>query len=197
VAELDGWKRFESRAGVAKVSHNQYGEPRAAYPLPIAPRKCTFTGDDMRATVLILSLCCLVPSRAAAQDSTQYRRSSAGTRWLESDAGLSIKVLVESAVLGGSNVEIAEATFLAGMGAGPASHRHGSTEIIYVVAGELDHVVNGESHRLTPGMVGIVKPADTVIHRVVGQAPVKVLLIWAPGGEVERLARVLRQRPIG
>jgi quercetin dioxygenase-like cupin family protein len=75
-------------------------------------------------------------------------------------------------------------------------HRHGSTEIIYVVSGELDHVVNGEPYRLTAGMVGIVKPDDTVIHRVVGQTPVKVLLIWAPGGEVERLARSFRQWPI-
>jgi uncharacterized cupin superfamily protein len=66
--------------------------------------------------------------------------------------------------------------------------------MLYVISGELDHVVNGETHRLTAGMMGPVKPADTVIHRVVGQTPVKVLLIWAPGGEVERLARVFRER---
>jgi quercetin dioxygenase-like cupin family protein len=115
---------------------------------------------------------------------------------LENDAGVSIKVLVEKAVLGDSSVEIAEATLPVGQGAGPVSHRHGSTELIYVVSGELDHVVNGEPHRLTAGMVGIVKPSDTVIHRVVGQTPVKMLLIWAPGGEVERLAARFRQRPI-
>jgi uncharacterized cupin superfamily protein len=141
--------------------------------------------------ILVLSA-----TAVTAQDSTAYQRSSAGTRWLENDAGVSIKVLVEGAVLGATDVEIAEATFPVGMGAGPASHRHGSKELIYVVSGELDHVVNGTAHRLTPGMVGIVKPSDTVIHRVVGQTPVKVLLIWAPGGEVERLARVFRQRPI-
>jgi len=131
-----------------------------------------------------------------AQDSTSYRRASNGTRVLENDAGVSIKVLVEGAVLGEASVEIAEASFPVGMGAGPASHRHSSTEIIYVVSGELDHVVNGTAHRLTPGMVGIVKPDDTVIHRVVGPAPVKVLLIWVPGGEVERLAARFRQRPV-
>jgi hypothetical protein len=56
-------------------------------------------------------------------------------------------------------------------------------------------VVNGEA----PAHVRhdrIVKPSDTVIHRVVGQVPVKVLLIWAPGGEVERLAQNFKQRPI-
>ena len=131
-----------------------------------------------------------------AQDSTSYRRSSTGTRILESASGAQLKILVEAPVLGAKDVEVAEATLPVGAGAGPASHRHGSTEIIYVISGELDHVVNGEAHRLTAGMVGIVKPTDTVIHRVVGQVPVKVLLIWAPGGEVERLAQTFRQRPI-
>ena len=132
----------------------------------------------------------------AQRDSTSYRRSSIGTRILESASGAQLKILVEAPVLGATDVEIAEATLPVGLGAGPASHRHGSTEIIYVISGELDHVVNGEAHRLTAGMVGIVKPADTVIHRVVGQVPVKVLLIWAPGGEVDRLAQSFRQRPI-
>jgi len=144
--------------------------------------------------LLIVALC-LVSVNAGAQDST-YRRSSSGTRVLENDGGTTIKILVERAVLGDSGIEIAEATLPVGAGAGTASHRHGSAEMIYVISGELDHVVNGTAHRLTPGMVGIVKPADTVIHRVVGQTPVKVLLIWAPGGEVDRLAQRFRQRPI-
>ena len=147
----------------------------------------------MRALAIVAL--CVMSINANAQDST-YRRSSSGTRILENDAGTSIKILVENVVVPGTGVEIAEATLPVGSGAGPAPHRHGVMEMIYVISGELDHVVNGEAHRLTPGMVGIVKPADTVIHRVVGQTPVKMLLIWAPGGEVERLAQRFRQRPI-
>ena len=146
-------------------------------------------------TLLALTLLACSSATIAAQDST-YRRSSSGTRILENDTGTSIRILVENTVLAGTGVEVAEATMPVGAGSGPASHRHGSTEIIYVLSGELDHVVNGEAHRLTAGMVGIVKPSDTVIHRVVGQSPVKVLLIWAPGGEVDRLAQRFRQRPI-
>jgi len=146
-------------------------------------------------TLLALALLASSSATIAAQDST-YRRSSSGTRILENDTGTSIRILVENTVLAGTGVEVAEATMPVGAGSGPASHRHGSTEIIYVLSGELDHVVNGEAHRLTAGMVGIVKPSDTVIHRVVGQSPVKVLLIWAPGGEVDRLAQRFRQRPI-
>lgn len=144
---------------------------------------------------LVIVALCAVSMSAGAQDST-YRRSSSGTRILENDAGTTIRILIENAVVPGTGVEIAEATLPVGSGAGPASHRHGVMEMIYVISGELDHVVNGEAHRLTPGMVGVVKPSDTVIHRVVGQAPVKMLLIWAPGGEVERLAQRFRVRPI-
>lgn len=147
----------------------------------------------MRVTLILLAV---MAGAASAQDTASYKRSSNGTRVLENDAGTTIKILVERSVLGDSGIEIAEATLPVGAGAGPASHRHGSAEMIYVISGELDHIVNGTAHRLTPGMVGIVKPSDTVIHRVVGSTPVKVLLIWAPGGEVERLAQRFRQRPI-
>lgn len=146
-------------------------------------------------TWLIL-LAAVLAAPIGAQDTVSYKRASSGTRVLENDAGTVIKVLVERSVLGDSGIEIAEATLPAGAGAGPASHRHGSAEMIYVISGELDHVVNGTTHRLSPGMVGIVKPSDTVIHRVVGQLPVKLLLIWAPAGEVERLAQRFRQRPV-
>ena len=40
------------------------------------------------------------------------------------------------------------------------------TEIFYVLEGELEHVVNGESHTLMPGMLGYVKPPDRVNHIV-------------------------------
>ena len=149
----------------------------------------------MKGVIVTLALVCLT-TVSSAQDSTLYRRSSGGTKVLENDAGTVIKVLVDRTVLGESSVEVAEATLPVGSGAGPASHRHGTTEMIYVISGELDHVVNGTAYRLGPGMVGVVKPSDTVIHRVVGQAPVKLLLIWAPGGEVDRLSERFRVRPI-
>ena len=145
---------------------------------------------------IFCAVACLSAPVAQAQDSASYRRSSSGTKILENDAGTIIRILVDASALGDSTIEIAEATLPVGAGAGAASHRHGSTEMIYIISGELDHVVNGTAYRLGPGMVGIVKPADTVIHRVVGQTPVKMLLIWSPGGEVTRLAQRFRVRPI-
>jgi len=135
------------------------------------------------------------PTGASAQG--DYAKATEGTRWLESGAGLAIKVLVESSNLGSAEVELAEITFPPGSGsAGRGGHRHGAIEIFYVLEGTLDHIVNGESHVLAEGGVGIVRPGDEVVHRVVGDVPVRALVIWAPGGEVDRIAPGMQQRPV-
>jgi uncharacterized cupin superfamily protein len=118
--------------------------------------------------------------------STPYERSTTGTRILSSANGLSIKVLLEATNLGSIDVEVAEITFPEAPSAG--SHRHRSTEILYILAGELEHVVNDTSYVLKPGMIGVVRPGDRVAHRVRASQTVRALVIWAPGGEVAQLA---------
>jgi quercetin dioxygenase-like cupin family protein len=132
------------------------------------------------------------PGAAAAAPSS-YTPASQGTRWLEGP-GVAIKVLVEASNFGGSEVEVAEIVLQPGGSA--ATHRHGSHELIYVLEGTLDHVVNGETHRLEPGMVGVVKQGDTVAHKVASTGPVKAVLVWAPGGEADRLAKMFEARPV-
>jgi quercetin dioxygenase-like cupin family protein len=130
-----------------------------------------------------------------AQQPESYARSSAGTRQLTLGGGLSIKLLLEASNLGSPELEVAEITFPVGADA-PAGHRHGSTEIFYVVEGVLGHVVNGTEHRLAPGMVGVVKPGDAVIHRVLSDVPVKAVVLWVPGGEADRIAPAERWTPL-
>jgi quercetin dioxygenase-like cupin family protein len=129
----------------------------------------------------------------AAEAPSSYAPASHGTRWLEGP-GVAIKVLVEASNFGGAEVEVAEIVLQPGGSA--ATHRHGSHELIYVLEGTLDHVVNGETHRLEPGMVGVVKQGDTVAHKVASTTPVKAVLVWAPGGEAERLAKMFKARPV-
>ena len=102
-----------------------------------------------------------------------------------SPGGTEMRILLDSRNLGGDELEIAEITFEPGANSG--SHPHGSTEVFYVLSGELEHVVNGERHLLKPGMLGFVRPPDHVNHVVPGTEPVKALLIWAPGGESQRI----------
>ncbi len=149
---------------------------------------------------MLCALVCTCAVPAAAQQAEEpaegYARATTGTRWLESEGGLTIKMLVERSNLGGGEVEIGEITFPVGSGAGRRGHHHERIEIFYVLSGRLDHIVNGESHLLDPGMVGIVRPGDEVVHRVVSDSPVRALVIWAPGGEADRIARFLDERPI-
>lgn len=111
----------------------------------------------------------------------------------ESPTGTTVRMLLDETNLGGTEIEIGEITFAPGSHSG--AHPHGSTEIFYVLSGELEHIVNGERHLLTPGMLGFVRPPDEVNHVVPGREPVKALVIWAPGGEAARVVGGWTQLP--
>lgn len=100
-------------------------------------------------------------------------------------SGTTLRLLIDERNVGGKEVEVGEITFPPGVNSG--DHLHGSTEIFYVLSGELEHVVNGKSQILKPGMIGFVRPPDQVNHVVPGKEPVKALVIWAPGGEAQRI----------
>jgi quercetin dioxygenase-like cupin family protein len=114
----------------------------------------------------------------------RYEIVSAGTRQFEWDTDTDpawIKVLIEESNLGSKGAEVAEVFFPAEYEG--ESHPH-ELEIIYVLEGELDHIVNGESHRLTPGMVGVVRSRDRVVHKSISEGGVRTLIIWPLGNEV-------------
>ena len=99
--------------------------------------------------------------------------------------GTKLKILMEQEMFRGTELEIGEITFAPNADSG--DHVHGATETFYVLAGELEHFVNGESIKLTAGMVGTVRPPDKVRHKT-GPAGARALVIWAPGGEAARIA---------
>jgi len=104
----------------------------------------------------------------------------------DSPGGTRLRVLFDGATFGGE-VDVGELTFPPGSDSG--DHKHGVTEIFYVLEGRFEHVVNGRSYWLEPGMLGYVRPPDTVRHKVpAGGPPVRTLVVWAPGGEAARLA---------
>jgi mannose-6-phosphate isomerase-like protein (cupin superfamily) len=144
---------------------------------------------------LALAASLVAPAAASAQQPA-YEKATRGTRIFEAPSGLSIRMLVEASNLGSGEVEVGEITIPAGSGAARQGHRHGAIEIFYILSGELDHIVNGESHLLKPGDVGMVRPGDSVVHRVPGSEPARALVIWAPGGEAERIAPGMQQRPV-
>ena len=105
---------------------------------------------------------------------------------LRSKTGGELRMLLDHQRLGSSEISIAEMTLPAGTNS--SQHAHPAIEIFYVLSGELEHVVNGKSYILKPGMVGFVKPPDKVQHKVGPAGPMKALAMWVPGDEGARVA---------
>ncbi|MEY2880943.1 MAG: hypothetical protein RLZZ15_3323 [Verrucomicrobiota bacterium] len=103
----------------------------------------------------------------------------------QNPAGNRLRILFDEAAYGGTELELAEITFVPNGDSG--EHVHGATETFYVLEGELEHVVNGKSVKLTAGMIGTVRPPDKVRHKT-GPAGARALVIWAPAGEAARIA---------
>ncbi len=104
------------------------------------------------------------------------------------------KLLLDQSNLGGKELEMVELTLPAGEVVN--AHHHGSVEILYVLSGTLGHEVNGEMHMLAPGMVGIVRPEDSVRHLVPKTGDVKLLVIWAPAGEAKKFFEHANTTPV-
>jgi quercetin dioxygenase-like cupin family protein len=102
-----------------------------------------------------------------------------------SPGGTVLRPLTDPAMYGGGEVDVGELTFAPNTDSG--DHVHGAIETFYVLEGELEHVVNGKSLFLKPGMLGTVRPPDKVRHKT-GAAGAKAIVIWAPGGEMARIA---------
>jgi quercetin dioxygenase-like cupin family protein len=108
--------------------------------------------------------------------------------------GAKWKLLVDQTNLGGNELEMLELTMKAGTVV--PSHMHASVEVIYVLSGIYEHEVNGKRYRLTPGMVGLVRPGDHVRHLVPKSGPTKVLIIWVPGGEAKDTYQRAKGTPV-
>jgi quercetin dioxygenase-like cupin family protein len=106
-------------------------------------------------------------------------------------SGTTLKLMLDDTNVG-PEVTVGEMVFPPNQDSG--DHQHGAIEMFYVVSGELDHVVNGVSHLLKPGMTGYVKPPDKVRHKT-GPAGAKVVVIWVPGEEGKKIAARWTKEP--
>ena len=124
---------------------------------------------------------------AAAAAGAQQKRQGVEYR---SPSGTTLRLMLDETNLG-AEASLGELTFPANSDSG--EHTHGAVEMFYVLSGELEHVVNGRSQILSPGMAGYVKPPDRVRHKT-GAAGAKVVVVWVPGEEGRRIAS--RWKPV-
>jgi quercetin dioxygenase-like cupin family protein len=138
----------------------------------------------MTTTYRVLIPCVAVLCAVAGYASGRVAGQTPAAKTFVSPGGTQLKVLVDSASLGGNEVEVGELTFAPNSDSG--DHQHGVTETFYLLEGDLEQVVNGKAIKLTPGMAVSIRSTDHVVHRT-GPKGARALVIWAPGGEIARV----------
>ena len=108
-----------------------------------------------------------------------------------SPGGATLTLLLDDRNVG-PEVTVGELTFPPNTDSG--EHAHGAIEMFYVLSGELEHVVNGKSELLKPGMAGYVRPPDKIRHKT-GSAGAKVVVIWIPGDEAKKIVARWTKEP--
>jgi quercetin dioxygenase-like cupin family protein len=98
-----------------------------------------------------------------------------------------LRMLLDAPELGGSQVSVGERSYPPNYES--TEHSHKSIEVIYVLSGQFQHVVNGQTHVLNAGMLGLVRPGDKVRHKTGGGGGVRTLMIWVPGTDGTELAK--------
>jgi quercetin dioxygenase-like cupin family protein len=98
-----------------------------------------------------------------------------------------IRVVINEQLGGTKEVSIAELEIPPGVDV--PDHVHQSTEIFYILSGELEQTSEGKVQKLTAGMAALVPANTTTHHKVTSKEPVRALVIWAPGGEEQRIVQ--------
>jgi quercetin dioxygenase-like cupin family protein len=136
-----------------------------------------------------LAMCVVVVLCLAVRGAGQSGKTDGPT--YRAPGGTTLKLFLDETNVG-SEVTLGEITFPPNSDSG--DHKHGAIEMFYIVSGELEHVVNGRSHMLKPGMTGYVKPPDSVRHKT-GPAGAKAVVVWVPGEEGKKIAARWKAEP--
>ena len=122
---------------------------------------------------------------AARADPPRFVRPEQAKTYVEPASKSELKVLIDQHLGGTTAVTLADLVIPAG-GDVP-DHIHQSTEIFYILSGELEQTSEGKVQKLTVGMACLVPANTTTHHKVTSKDPVHALVIWAPGGEEKRI----------
>jgi quercetin dioxygenase-like cupin family protein len=131
-----------------------------------------------------LSFVCF-PTQSWAQDVQRFVNPKQAKVLTEPHSKAQLRVLIDEHLGGTKDVTIADLTIPAGVDV--PDHVHQSTEIIYILSGELEQTSDGKVQKLTAGMACLVPANSTTHHKVTSKKPVHALVIWAPGGEEKRV----------
>ena len=77
---------------------------------------------------------------------------------------------------------IIDETFGPGMNSAPGHTHHFHSEVFFVVSGSMEWTVGDETDTLGPGDLVYVPPGTVHLTRVLGDEPVRALMIYEPAG---------------
>lgn len=142
------------------------------------------------------ALFCFVALSAAglsAADDRRFVHPDQATTYIDPVTHSEIKVLIDQHLGGTTDLTVAYLTIPPGVDV--PDHVHQSTEIFYILSGELEQTSEGAVKKLTPGMACLVPANTTTRHKVTSKGPVHALVIWAPGGEERRITADWQKKP--
>lgn len=77
---------------------------------------------------------------------------------------------------------IVDETFFPGMNSAPGHSHHFHSEVFFVIEGSMEWTVGDETDTLGPGDLVYVPPGTVHLTRVLGDEPVRALMIYEPAG---------------
>lgn len=114
------------------------------------------------------------------------------TTYIEPVSKSELRVVIDQHLGGTKDVTVADLVIPPGVDV--PDHVHQSTEIFYVLSGELEQTSEGKVQKLTAGMACLVPANTTTHHKVTSKEPVHAVVIWAPGGEEQRIVERWQKR---
>ena len=141
-------------------------------------------------TTRLLTLAAVVTACVVTTGASQQAEKLQGTTY-RSPGGTTLRLMLDDSNVG-PEVTLGEMIFQPNQDSG--DHQHGAIEMFYVVSGELEHVVNGVSQILKPGMSGFVKPPDKVRHKT-GSVGARAVVVWVPGEEARKIVSRWTKEP--
>lgn len=124
-------------------------------------------------------------ARLSVAEERRFVDPNQATTYIDPITRSELTVLIDQHL--GGTTELTVARLIIPPGVEVPDHVHQSTEIFYILSGELEQTSEGTVKTLTAGMACVVPAHTTTRHKVTSQEPVHALVIWAPGGEERRI----------
>ena len=135
-------------------------------------------------STLMVSTLLLLGSPVRAEEQ-RFVRPEDTTTYIEPASKSELRVVIDQHLGGTKDVTVADLVIPPGVDV--PDHVHQSTEIFYILSGELEQTSEGKVQKLTAGMACLVPANTTTHHKVTSKEPVHAVVIWAPGGEEQRI----------